>query len=153
VTHVHLGTLTYIANLLGRETVFRRLLEFAEDKWIDDDGCQYVSLSGTAVIEHIARFIILDDVDIELVKVTGTLAPHVHQHSDFVAIAKGVFEDDADVWIDIDRDWHTMEDGRLVVIPRGVPHGFRIDPVSREPFYLIVVTNPPLREGDTAYIQ
>ena len=153
MAHVHLGTLAYIANLLGQESVFKQLLEFAEDDWIDDHGCQYVTLTKTHLMLRLLPDLIPDGVDIELVKVTGTLSPHIHEHSDSAVIAKGVFVDEADVWVDIDRDWHTLEDGWLVIIPRGVPHGFRLDPDSREPFYLIVVSNPPIADDDTTYIE
>ena len=87
MAHVHLGTLAYIANLLGQESVFKQLLEFAEDDWIDDHGCQYVTLTKTHLMLRLLPDLIPDGVDIELVKVTGTLSLRASQdHSAWLIV-------------------------------------------------------------------
>ena len=144
-----LDRLAHIAAIFSEPAVFHRLFEYATNNWQPYDGCQYATISGTPIAESVFGRPLPSDIEVELVKVMGEFSPHIHQNSDVVAVARGVFRDEAEAWFTLDEDWESLHEGQVIVIPRGTPHGFRIDPTSKEHYCLITVSNPPLADDDT----
>lgn len=122
----------------------------AETRWIADKGCDYVTLTDDDIIYNLSGGEFPSDgIDIEFLRVTGELAPHLHQKSDTAVLVWLASDDVPEQWCN--EKWRTLVDFQIIVIPAGTPHGFRVGPKG-DMFYALVVANPKIADGDTVFI-
>lgn len=148
MTDVSLNTLL---SLFATPQAMMCLRAAAETRWIEDAGCQYVTLTDDDVIGNLSNGEFpQDSVDIEFLCVTGALAPHVHQNSDTAVLVWIVDVDDVpEHWSN--GEWELLRNFQIVDIPAGTPHGFRVGRKGKA-FYALAIANPPIADGDTKYI-
>jgi len=144
--------LTRLLSQFNYPAALAAINDLSEELWEEDKGCLYTPLTNTGLVMRLTGGSFpAQQVEIESLKVTGTLAPHLHERSNTAALVTGVGIDGApEQWLD-DR-WHPLSEGQIVEIPAGTPHGFRVNQTTLEPFFLLVVADPPIADGDTVYI-
>lgn len=142
------GTLSHIAALFAAPHTIDRILAYAEGEWQTDVGCDYVVLSGTHFAEELYGGVLPESVTVEVLKVTGTIGRHYHEHSDSFVVVFVTSTDEPEGYSAITGDWEYLYDRQSIAVPRGTEHGFRVDEVTKEPFHLIVVSSPPIAQED-----
>ena len=128
------------------------LVAYAEGKWTPEEGLEYITLSR-AYASSTLRQMLPEDVSVEFIKVTGELAPHYHSRSDAAVVVLGDTVGAAMVPTEEDhRRWRFVHNQSLILIPRGIVHGFRPDEATNKPFYLIAVEHPRIADDDITYL-
>jgi len=134
-----------VAHRLNSDGVFRSLVTASSGQWAPDNGCTYVDLVDTGILDRVLGITPPSDTAIEILLVTGTLDPHVHHKSDTVVV---VWVANGGEYFD-GQAWHALTDGQQIIIPRGVTHGFK---AAGHGFYAVVLANPAIDDGDTHYV-
>jgi|GEM_PF-6358639 len=152
----HLGQLTQLVQTIARNYSLNDLLGYAEETgWNDEDNLSYVDLTNSSFLMTIGipqRH--ASEVSVEFLKVTGTIKPHWHSLSDAVVLALCEDECKESAWFDAEEGrWGLLYDRDVVVVPRGVEHGFRADEPHHRSLYLLSVSSPAIKDGDTQYVR
>jgi len=143
---------------LAAGPVFLELLRHAEDQWEDDRGCQYVTVTALETVERIlSDELNVEEVEANIIKVTGTLPLHFHRQADAAIVVIGAGHGNAERYCAYDDTWRPLVNGEVVINQATVVHGFRTvegqDEGSAEPYFLIGLSSPVLDdEEDTVYI-
>lgn len=130
----------------------------------EENGFAYADCAGLAR-EFAAEAVrkaggALKDVEFELIRVgSAGLRPHYHDNSDSVAIVSATSKGVVGVYEFLVTNggrsyWWTFEPGQVILLPRGLVHGFRQrdDVTPQAPLSLLVASAPPIADGDTHYV-